>query len=227
MRSQRASPRKCAHTTSTSTSTPELGKADAHAAMLRGAAQLLLVMMTGWLLRAKGTGAESVNCYATKVNATDIHLSIPRPPRDERVLRRHGRDDPALTTRGVASWSISLPRQAQTEEEAPQRHTRVHRLETDRRPPIRITGQLFFDASHTVCRDGGIAHRATRIGRSTPCTTSKPAPPRTTTTAPSTTTTCGRASPTGTPIRTSRTIAAVPRPQPIAAGGRALENASG
>src|ERR1043166_102384 len=39
-----------------------------------------LVVMTGWLLRAKGTSAESVNCGATDALHTDIHLAIVQDP---------------------------------------------------------------------------------------------------------------------------------------------------
>lgn len=114
-----------------------------------------LVMMTGWLLRAKGTGAESVNCGATKVAQTDIHLAIAK--------------DPFETNECYSATAEMIPHYRPEEwrpgafhflsKLKPKKKNASDTLEytdydTNARPPVRVTGHLFFDGSHKVC-DGG------------------------------------------------------------------------
>jgi hypothetical protein len=114
-----------------------------------------LVVLTGWLLRAKGTGAESVNCGATSVAQTDIHLAIAKDPFETNEcysataeMIPHHR--PESWHPGAFHYLAKLK---------PKKKNSSDTLEytdyaTNDRPPVRVTGQLFFDGSHKVC-DGG------------------------------------------------------------------------
>lgn len=114
-----------------------------------------LVMMTGWLLRAKGTGAESVNCSATDAQHTDIHLAIAQDPTETNEcfsstaeMIPHYR--PSAWTPSTMHFLAKLK---------PKKRNKNDTLEytdydTDNRPPVRVTGQLFFDGSHKVCNGG-------------------------------------------------------------------------
>jgi hypothetical protein len=112
-----------------------------------------LVVMTGWVLRAKGTGAESVNCAATQTNATDIHLSIAQDPKETNEC--YAATVEMIPHYRPAEWRVSAFHYlAKLKPQKKNGTLEYTDYETNKRPPVRVTGQLFFDASHRVCKGG-------------------------------------------------------------------------
>ena len=92
-----------------------------------------LVRYVGYVLEArKARSTESVNCHESDVAETDIHIDL------------------------VASPSVRNPCSSITAEMIPHGRpkmwTRPNINKIDR--PVRVTGQLMFDAMHDLCKNG-------------------------------------------------------------------------
>jgi len=97
------------------------------------------VILTGFVLVARQEGAESVNCEKTVPDVPanhDIHISIV---------------DSASNTVECTSVVVEM---SPHHRPAAWNHANVEAVATAHLP-VRVTGQLFFDSSHTPCGSGG------------------------------------------------------------------------
>jgi len=110
-------------------------------------------MMTGWLLRAKGTSPESVNCGASDAEHTDIHLAISQDPTETNECFSNTAE--MIPHYRPAAWTPSAFHfLAKLKPKKTNGTIEYTDYDTDSRPPVRVTGQLFFDGSHKVCNGG-------------------------------------------------------------------------
>jgi hypothetical protein len=107
---------------------------------------------------------ESVNCKLPGKEMNDIHINLVQEP----TPKIPGRNDPARPF-AIAERQRALCRQNVVAEIIP--HYRPAQWEERRlqvvanlRIPVRVAGQLFFDASHFAC-DGEEAHRGESLRR--------------------------------------------------------------
>lgn len=94
----------------------------------------------------KGKGGESVNCHSTQHVMADIHLAF------SSAKGRITAKDPNRRQKTCNTISGEMIPHLRPEVWNVDNLNQVIDLER----PVRITGQLFFDASHVPCRDGNI-----------------------------------------------------------------------
>jgi hypothetical protein len=91
-----------------------------------------LVQISGYILGAHFGGPESVNCRLRGPDNSDMHLTIGEEPVADRCATLTAELSPHLRPATITLQSLKA-------------------IEG----PVRVTGQLFFDASHTPCGLGG------------------------------------------------------------------------
>lgn len=91
------------------------------------------VVFVGFVLRTKLAGKESVNCHLPGKAANDIHIVLARRPDDTECNSVTAEMIPHFRP---AAWD---------------KITFQSVLAKLRKHPVRITGQMFFDASHSPC----------------------------------------------------------------------------
>jgi hypothetical protein len=114
-----------------------------------------LVLFVGFIQKTKAGSTETVNCGLSGIDNNDIHIVLGRS--------KQGAECSSITAETIphlrpASWNRTKLDQ-------------VHK-------PVRITGQLFFDASHLPCSGGvqaGATHHGARIGKYIPSMRSRSA----------------------------------------------------
>ena len=94
----------------------------------------------------KGKGGESVNCHSTQHSLADIHLAL------SNTSGRITAKDPQKQQKTCNTISAEMIPHLRPEVWNVDNLNEVIDLER----PVRITGQIFFDASHEPCRDGKI-----------------------------------------------------------------------
>ena len=91
-----------------------------------------LVRLVGFIIDTKAGSSESVNCNRTKIVNNDIHIALGKDPNDDECDGVIAEISPHFRPK---DWN----------------RTNLNALT---RRPVRITGQLFFDASHLPCHNG-------------------------------------------------------------------------
>jgi hypothetical protein len=116
------------------------------------------VTFVGYIVEAKKGGSETVNCNCTDPASIDVHMALATK---RIVLKRNAKDDPPeVKKKNTASNNAALCRNSFATETIP--HLRPAALELGAISPlvnkkiVKITGQLFFDASHRPCK-GSVA----------------------------------------------------------------------
>src|SRR6266542_4167779 len=87
------------------------------------------VVVEGYLVRAKQSGAESANCHATAANMTDWHVWLTKTAGEDRTHSIVIETTPRI--RAMHKWTLAMMREIATN------HV-----------PVRISGWLFFDPEH-------------------------------------------------------------------------------
>lgn len=120
-----------------------------------------LVRLVAYVQKAKYSDAgppdpgqkagESVNCNQESTTDNDVHIALVTDPKDDNEcdsvtaeMIPHYRPS-AWTPEHFHFLSLFTPDMG---------HTPYHDYDTTKRPMVRVTGQLFYDASHGVCVNG-------------------------------------------------------------------------
>jgi hypothetical protein len=119
-----------------------------------------LVRYVGFLLEGHFTGEESVNCERKKQVNFDIHMAFveQKPPANVGDGQAEGLECASITAeliprRRPEEWDF-LGRLKKTKKPGALKGAIAKIIAHDLHRPLRLTGQLFFDASHRVCVNG-------------------------------------------------------------------------
>lgn len=118
-----------------------------------------LVRYVGFLVEGHFSKAEDVNCDRAGQQNFDMHLAFSKTKPSLTITKAQGE---ALECRSMTAEIIPLRRPDAWTLLGSMRKTSAKGLraaiekidDQDLRRPIRLTGHLFFDASHQACRDG-------------------------------------------------------------------------
>lgn len=114
-----------------------------------------LVSFIGYIVEAKPGSSETVNCHCDKPDAIDVHialadhlLNLPKAPAHASTQQKRAitaSNNAKLCTSSIVAETIPHKRPAALE------LTAIEPLR-DNKSIVKITGQLFFDASHRACK---------------------------------------------------------------------------